>query len=111
MICFKSKYIHTIEQKLQQGLKKISKWAESVNGFRFSKTKTKCPFLPQKKVNNDPVLKLDNSETPVVDEYKFLGMIIDKKLSFIPHLKYLKTRCNKTLQLLCVVTLKEWVRG
>ena len=41
MICFKSKYIHTIERKLQQGLKKISRWA-TVNGFRFSKTKTKC---------------------------------------------------------------------
>ena len=41
MIYFKSKYIHTIEKKLQQGLKKINWWA-TVNGFSFSKTKTKC---------------------------------------------------------------------
>ena len=41
MICFKLKYIHAIEGKLQQGLKKIIIWA-IVNAFRFSKTKTKC---------------------------------------------------------------------
>ena len=48
MICFKSKYIHTIEQKLQQGLMKISRWA-TVNGFRFSKTKTNVSIFVTKK--------------------------------------------------------------
>ena len=61
-----------------------------------------------KKIHNDPSLKLDGSEIPVVDEYKFLGIIFDKKLMLIPYLKYLKTKCNKTLQLLHVVTHKEW---
>ena len=50
MICFKSKYIHIIEQKRQQGLKKISRWA-TVNGFRFSKTKTKCVHFCHTKKN------------------------------------------------------------
>ena len=73
MICFKSNYIHTIEQKLQQGLKKISRWA-TVNGFRFSKTKTKCVhFCHKKKLHNACSLKCDGSEIPVVGEYKFLG--------------------------------------
>ena len=49
MICFKSKYIHTIERKLQQGLKKISRWA-TVNGFGFSKTKY-VHFCHKKKTN------------------------------------------------------------
>ena len=66
-------------------------------------------FVTKKnKLHNDPSLKLDGSETPIVDKHKFLGMIFDKKLTFIPHLKYLKTKCNKTLQLLCVVAHKEW---
>ena len=39
-------------------------------------------------------LNLDSSEIPVVDEYKFQGIIFDKKLTFVPHLKYLKTKCN-----------------
>ena len=62
----------------------------------------------KKKLYNDPSLKLDGAEIPVVDEYIFLGIIFYKKLTFIPHLKYLKMKCNKTLQLLRVMAHKEW---
>ena len=65
LICFKPKYSHTIEKKLQQGLKKISKWA-TVNGFRFSKTKC-VRFCHKKNLHDDPSLKLDSSEIPVGD--------------------------------------------
>ena len=73
------------------------------------KQKTKCVHFCQKKKNlhNDRSLKLNGVEIPVVDEYKFLEMIFDKKLTFIPHLKYLKIKCHKTLQLLHVVAHKE----
>ena len=49
-------------------------------------------------------LNLDGSEFPFVDQYKFFGIIFDKKLSFIPHIQYLKEKCSKTLKLLCVKT-------
>ena len=39
-ISYKSKYIPTLERKLQH-INKISKWATE-NGLKFSKTKTKC---------------------------------------------------------------------
>ena len=42
LICYRLKYIHTLECKLQQCLDKINKWATE-NGFRFSKIK--CSFL------------------------------------------------------------------
>ena len=38
-ITSKSKYIHTAERQLQQGINKINKWA-TINGFKNSKTKT-----------------------------------------------------------------------
>lgn len=31
----------------------------------------------------------------VVDQYNLWGVIFDRKLSFTPHIKYLKTKCNK----------------
>ena len=34
----------------------------------------------------------------VVDDFKFLGLIFDRKLSFIPHIKYLKAKCLKALK-------------
>ena len=59
-------------------------------------------------MHNDPVIKLEESEIPVVDHYKFLGIIYDKKLTFIPHIKYLKNKCTKAQQLLRVVAHTEW---
>ena len=48
------------------------------------------------------------SEIPVINEYKFLGIIFDKKLSFIPHIKYLKNKSTRAQQLLRVVAHTEW---
>ena len=43
-----------------------------------------------RKQHDDPVLHLYGSPISVVTESKFLGMIFERKLSFIPHVKYLK---------------------
>ena len=59
-------------------------------------------------MHNDPVLKIDDSEIPVVNEYKSLSVIFDKKLSFIPYIKYLKNKSTHAQQLLQVVARTEW---
>ena len=41
-------------------------------------------------------------------QYKYLGVIFDCKLSFIPHIKYLRTKCNKTIQLLRKISHTDW---
>ena len=60
-----------------------------------------------RKLHNDPCLKLERAEIPVVNEHQFLGLVFDKKLTFIPHLKYLRSSCNKRLQLLHVIAHTE----
>ena len=45
---------------------------------------------------------------PVVEETKFLGVIFYKKLTFIPHIKKLKAKCQKALNLLRVVAHTDW---
>ena len=59
-------------------------------------------------VHANPDLKLYGESIPVVAETKFLGLILDKKLTFIPHIKYLKDRCMKAMNLLRVVAHKDW---
>ena len=96
--------MRTIERQLQQGLNRIEDLATN-NGFKFSKSKTQCVhFCQLKKLHNDPVLRLYESNIPVVPEAKFLGVIFDRKLSFIPHIKYLKNKCLKALNLLKVLS-------
>ena len=98
----------TIERQLQQNLNKIANWATS-NGFKFSKSKTQCVHFCQ--LRNDPVLHLYGSPIPVVEESKFLGILFDRKLSFIPHIKYLKAKCLKALNLLEVLLLFPMLLG
>ena len=89
-ICYCSKCMGTIERQLQQNLNKIENWATS-NGFKFSKTKTKCVYFCQlPKQQYDPVLHLYGSPTQVIEESNFIGILFDRKLSLIPHIKYLK---------------------
>ena len=64
-------------------------------------------FCPDKKCM-DPVLKLDNDPIQFVKEAKFLGLIWDTKLTFEPHIKYLKARCQKSLNILKVLSRTEW---
>ena len=80
----------TIERQLEQNFNKIENWATS-NGFEFSKSKTQCVhFCQLRKQPADPVIKFIWIPIPVVEESKFLSMIFDSKLSFIPYIKYLK---------------------
>ena len=37
-----------------------------------------------------------------------MGIIFDRKLSFLPHLRYLKNKCAKALNLLRVVAHTSW---
>ena len=98
----------TIERHLQQNLNKKEQWATK-NGFKFSKSKTQCVhFCQLRKQHDDPVLTLYGSPIPVVQEYKYLGLIFDKKLSFIPHIKYLKAKCLKSLNILKVLSHTTW---
>ena len=107
-ICYRSKNMRTIERHLQQSINRIEDWATN-NGFKFSKSKTQCVhFCKLRRIHNDPVLYLYGSPIPVVEETKFLGVIFDRKLSFIPHTRYIKAKCLKALHLLKVLSNTSW---
>ena len=93
------------ERQLQLCLQRIQNWADE-NGFRFSKTKTTCVhFCSKRKLHVDPCLQLDGNQIKVVKEANFLGVIFDSKLSFVPHIKMLKEKCNKALDIIKVVAI------
>ncbi len=47
-------------------------------------------------------------EIPVVEETKFLGLYFDRKLKFLSHIKYVKNKCLKALDILRVVAHLDW---
>ena len=88
-------------------INRLEEWTLK-NGFTISKNKTVAMhFCPDRKCM-DPVLKLDNDPIQFVKEAKFLGLIWVTKLTFEPHIKYLKARCQKSLNILKVLSRTEW---
>jgi len=93
---------------LQRCLNKLQDWADT-NGFHFSTSNTVCiHFCRLRKIHLDPQLFLNGIPIPVVEKTKFLGLIFDRKRSFIPHLRYLKEKCLKAINLLRVVVHTSW---
>ena len=108
LICYRSKDMRCLERQLQFCLNKIERWADE-NGFRFSKSKSVCMHFCHKRIPHpDPELKIYDCLIPVVEETKFLGLIFDRKLTFKAHIKSLKDRCLKTINLLRVVAHTDW---
>ena len=98
----------TIERKMQQCIKKILKWTMK-NGFKISCNKTKCMhFCKIHKMHNQPTLTLNGSEILITQQYKFLSITLYPKLSFIPHIKQLRIKCNQTIQLLRTIAHTDW---
>ena len=107
VIMYKSSTIDAIQRKLQHTINRLEKWTLE-NGFTISKNETVAMhFCPDKKCM-DPVFKLDNDHIQFVKEAKFLGLIWDTKLTFEPHIKYLKAWCQKSLNILKVLSRTEW---
>jgi len=108
LICYCSRYTYIIERHLQQTLNKLQTWVDT-NAFKFFESKTVClHFCKLRTVNPDPVLLLNGTPIAVVEQVKFSGLIFVKQLPFIPHLRYLKQKCLKALNLLRVVSSTKW---
>ena len=55
------------------------------------------PPLKLRKQRLDPQLYINDTQIPIIGEAKFLDLIFDSKLSFIPHITSLKSRCTEVL--------------
>ena len=109
LICYKTKAgVEVAERQLQLQLKKLEEWG-NLNGFKFSPTKTSAVhFCHRRNCIRQPDLFLYDTRIPVKDEARFLGLIFDSKLSFLPHIRDLKKRCQKALNAFKVLCNKEW---
>ena len=108
LVCYSGKNMATIERQLQLCLNKVHNWSVA-NGFKFSKSKTVCMhFCHLRTLHPNPSLTMDGDPIKVVKEMRFLGLVFDSKLSLLPHIRALKARCLKALDVLKVLAATEW---
>nr|XP_042910149.1 uncharacterized protein LOC122271807 [Parasteatoda tepidariorum] len=100
--------MRVIEQQLQLAVNKILDWCDH-NGHTLSPSKSSSIHLCRKRaLHNDPVIFIHNIAIPVVPHAKFLGVTFDSKLTFIPHIKQLRKRCEQKLNMLRVLSNTYW---
>jgi hypothetical protein len=86
----------------------LSWWAVE-NGFFFSSDKTQCVhFTCVRGLHAHTSLHVSNITLPFVMMVKFLGLIVDTKLSWEPHLRYLLVKCEQSLNVLEVLFGRSW---
>ena len=88
------------QRQLQTSIDRLTDWS-ILNGFRFSTTKTTCVhfcrrtrFCPQ--VN----LRMYGRPIPVLEQAKFLGMIMDSRLSYGSHIRSVRDKCFQRMNVL-----------
>ncbi|GBN23770.1 hypothetical protein AVEN_104382-1 [Araneus ventricosus] len=100
-----------IQRQLQTAVNNMTDWA-SKNGFIFSPQKTVCMhFCRRRGLHPDPEFQLNGSPIPIVQGTKFLGIVFDTKLTFRSHIKHLKTKCIRTLNIMKVLSNTSWGAG
>ncbi|GFX26010.1 probable RNA-directed DNA polymerase from transposon X-element [Trichonephila clavipes] len=107
-ISYSSKFLNVSERHIQTTVKNFTKWAEQ-NGFVFSTEKTvSVVFTRKREVFPNPELFIGRNLIEVVKEVKFLGLIFDQSLRFHRHLKDLKIRSVKALNIFKVLANTRW---
>ncbi|GBM55010.1 hypothetical protein AVEN_167465-1 [Araneus ventricosus] len=100
--------MHLIERQLQIAINNILTWCKH-NGHTISPSKS-CVvhFCRKRGLHPDPDLYIGNQLVPVVNEVRFLGIIFDRKLTFLSHIRYLRKRCERLLNILKVLSNTSW---
>lgn len=78
---------------------KIKQWMDS-NKLSLNLNKTKAMTFGNYKYNSELQIKIEGVQIENVIENKFLGVIIDNKLSWKAHIRHIRTKVSKTLAII-----------
>ena len=107
-ISFATPRMANAERKLQLAVNRIVEWAD-MNGFKFSMSKTVIVhFCRIRGFHPDPDIYIKGTRIPCVEETRFLGLIFDQKLTWVPHIKSIKAKCLDSLNILRVLSHYSW---
>ncbi|GFW03218.1 RNA-directed DNA polymerase from mobile element jockey [Trichonephila clavipes] len=99
------------ERQLQTAVNNIVKWCDT-NGHIISASKSSyVHFCRKRGIHPDAEIRIRDVQIPVVPDVRFVGVIFDRRLTFLPPILQLRKRCEKSLNLLKVLSNTSWVRS
>ncbi|GFW55897.1 probable RNA-directed DNA polymerase from transposon X-element [Trichonephila clavipes] len=88
-----------IERQLQTAVNNIVKWCDT-NGHSISASKSCCVHFCRKRgIHPVPEIRIRDIQIPVVPDVRFLGVIFDRRLTFLPHILHLRKRVYQAIVL------------
>lgn len=96
------------ETLLQRSIISLTSWAKN-NGWTLSPVKSTCVhFCKKRNCPRISTLSLADCPIPSKEQHKFLGLIFDSRLSWLPHIKSLRDRCAVDTQMLRYLSNSQW---
>lgn len=99
--------ISTACNTLTLGLNLLKEWMDS-NGLELSTAKSTIVLFSRMRLPPPVSVYYDNIPIPVKSSAKFLGVILDSKLTGIPHCEYIAARCEQRLNILRCLSGVWW---
>ncbi|GBN39948.1 hypothetical protein AVEN_21781-1 [Araneus ventricosus] len=96
-----------VERQLQTAVNNMVTWSNH-NGFTFSTQKTSGVHFCRRLLHPDPELFIQDTPLTLKDVCKFLGVVFDRRLTFVPHIAYLRKTCLKSLNVLKTLSNTSW---
>ncbi|GFY13971.1 putative RNA-directed DNA polymerase from transposon X-element [Trichonephila clavipes] len=92
--------MYMIERQRQTAVNNLVKWCDT-NGHSISASKSCCVhFCLKQGLHPDPEIRIRDVNIPVVPDVRFLGVVFDRRLTFLLHILQLQKKCEKSLNLL-----------
>ncbi|XP_047027178.1 uncharacterized protein LOC124635343 [Helicoverpa zea] len=99
--------VTTACDSLSSGLNLLKKWMDN-NGLELSTAKSTVVLFSRMRLPPPVYVYYDNVPIPVKSSVKFLGLILDSKLSGLPHCEYIAARCEQRINILRCLSGVWW---
>lgn len=99
--------LEELTRKVNQALEIIFYWGRE-NKLTFNPTKTVAMIVTKKRRVADPVIVMDNQEIKMVQKLPYLGVVLDRKLTFRAHFDNLAVKAGKFSRGLSLATRPTW---
>ena len=94
-------------ETVQVAIDSISKWSR-IWGLQVSGDKTKCVIFTKKRTKPVRILRIRQENIEYVKTVKFLGMYLDRGLTWGTHIDILKEKCQDRMGILSYVSNNKW---
>jgi hypothetical protein len=108
VIIVQGKFAHTVRENMQNALNMIAKWAVK-EGLNISLHKRAIdPFTNRRMIEGLGPLKLHGKDLKMLDEVKYMGVILDSRLTWNQHLQKIIRKTQTTFALFRRICGRKW---